>query len=91
MFDHLSVTYSLCTVITGVCVCVCVCVCVQVLDGRQLALKLSANSVYGFTGATVGRLPCIEISQVGVATSLMRAHIILPPPLECHCVRSSDD
>ena len=23
----------------------------QVLDGRQLALKISANSVYGFTGA----------------------------------------
>jgi DNA polymerase delta subunit 1 len=34
-----------------------------VLDGRQLALKISANSVYGFTGATVGRLPCLEISQ----------------------------
>ena len=33
-----------------------------VLDGRQLALKVSANSVYGFTGATVGRLPCLEIS-----------------------------
>lgn len=35
----------------------------KVLDGRQLALKISANSVYGFTGATVGKLPCIEISQ----------------------------
>ncbi|KAH9717329.1 DNA polymerase delta catalytic subunit [Citrus sinensis] len=34
-----------------------------VLDGRQLALKISANSVYGFTGATVGQLPCIEISS----------------------------
>lgn len=34
-----------------------------VLDGRQLALKVSANSVYGFTGATVGQLPCIEISS----------------------------
>ncbi|KAK3241012.1 DNA polymerase delta catalytic subunit, variant 2 [Cymbomonas tetramitiformis] len=33
-----------------------------VLDGRQLALKVSANSVYGFTGATVGKLPCLEIS-----------------------------
>ena len=59
-----------------------------VLDGRQLALKVSdvicmnmwcvyvcgslshamntpkvsANSVYGFTGATVGKLPCFEIS-----------------------------
>lgn len=36
----------------------------QVLDGRQLALKVSANSVYGFTGAQVGKLPCLEISQV---------------------------
>jgi DNA polymerase delta subunit 1 len=34
-----------------------------VLDGRQLALKMSANSVYGFTGAQVGKLPCLEISQ----------------------------
>lgn len=44
------------------------------LDGRQLALKvclvslrtadiqISANSVYGFTGATVGKLPCLAIS-----------------------------
>jgi len=37
----------------------------KVLDGRQLALKISANSVYGFTGAQVGKLPCLEISQVG--------------------------
>lgn len=36
----------------------------KVLDGRQLALKLSANSVYGFTGASIGKLPCLEISQV---------------------------
>lgn len=36
----------------------------KVLDGKQLALKISANSVYGFTGAQVGRLPCVEISQV---------------------------
>ncbi|XP_021937264.1 DNA polymerase delta catalytic subunit isoform X2 [Zootermopsis nevadensis] len=34
----------------------------KVLDGRQLALKMSANSVYGFTGAQVGKLPCLEIS-----------------------------
>lgn len=33
-----------------------------VLNGRQLALKISANSVYGFTGAVVGKLPCLEIS-----------------------------
>ena len=34
-----------------------------VLNGRQLALKVSANSVYGFTGATVGKLPCLAISS----------------------------
>ncbi len=34
----------------------------DVMNGRQLALKVSANSVYGFTGATVGALPCIPIS-----------------------------
>ncbi|KAG9129217.1 hypothetical protein Leryth_006490 [Lithospermum erythrorhizon] len=34
-----------------------------VLDGRQLALKISANSVYGFTGASIGQLPCLEISS----------------------------
>ncbi|EIN06111.1 delta DNA polymerase [Punctularia strigosozonata HHB-11173 SS5] len=34
-----------------------------VLDGRQLALKVSANSVYGFTGATIGKLPCLAISS----------------------------
>lgn len=35
----------------------------QVLEGRQLALKVSANSVYGFTGAMVGKLPCLDISR----------------------------
>ncbi|KIP08801.1 hypothetical protein PHLGIDRAFT_103803 [Phlebiopsis gigantea 11061_1 CR5-6] len=34
-----------------------------VLDGRQLALKISANSVYGFTGATIGKLACLPISS----------------------------
>ena len=34
-----------------------------VLDGRQLALKISANSVYGFTGAQIGQLPCLPISS----------------------------
>ena len=32
-------------------------------NGRQLALKVSANSVYGFTGATVGQLPCLPIAS----------------------------
>jgi DNA polymerase delta subunit 1 len=34
----------------------------QVYNGRQLALKVSANSVYGFTGQAVGALFCKEIS-----------------------------
>ena len=34
-----------------------------VLDGKQLALKICANSVYGFTGALGGVLPCLPISS----------------------------
>ena len=34
-----------------------------VLNGRQLALKISANSVYGLTGATVGKVPCLAIAS----------------------------
>ena len=34
-----------------------------VLNGRQLALKISANSVYGLTGATVGKLPCLAVAS----------------------------
>lgn len=33
-----------------------------VQNGRQLALKVTANSVYGFTGALRGSLPCLAIS-----------------------------
>ncbi|KAI5184139.1 DNA polymerase delta subunit 1 [Nematocida sp. AWRm78] len=33
------------------------------LNARQLALKVSANSVYGFTGASKTGLPCIPISR----------------------------
>lgn len=33
------------------------------LDARQYALKICANSLYGFTGSPSGQLPCIEISQ----------------------------
>nr|CAI5856955.1 unnamed protein product [Callosobruchus analis] len=44
-----------------------------VLNGRQLAYKISANSVYGFTGAQVGKLPCLEIS--GSVTAYGRSMI----------------
>lgn len=26
-------------------------------------MQISANSVYGFTGAVIGKLPCLEISS----------------------------
>ena len=32
------------------------------LENRQAALKLACNSVYGFTGASVGQLPCLAIA-----------------------------
>jgi len=32
------------------------------LDGRQLALKITANSVYGFTGNPKGTLPCLYVA-----------------------------
>jgi DNA polymerase delta subunit 1 len=48
---------------------------IGVYDGRQLALKVSANSVYGFTGAQVGALPCLEIA--GSVTAFGRNMILL--------------
>ena len=37
----------------------------DVMNGKQLALKLCANSLYGFTGTSmdVGMLPCPEIAS----------------------------
>jgi len=34
-----------------------------ILNGKQLALKVSCNSVYGFCGAAVGMMPCLEIAS----------------------------
>ena len=34
-----------------------------VLNGRQLAYKYVANSIYGVTGTSNGRLPCLEVSS----------------------------
>jgi DNA polymerase delta subunit 1 len=34
----------------------------QVYNGKQLAYKISMNSVYGFTGAGKGMLPCVAIA-----------------------------
>jgi DNA polymerase delta subunit 1 len=35
----------------------------KVYDGRQLGLKVVANSIYGFTGASFGFLPCKTIAE----------------------------
>ena len=32
-------------------------------NGKQLAYKVSMNSVYGFTGASKGMLPCVPIAS----------------------------
>lgn len=34
-----------------------------VLDGRQLAYKVSANAIYGFTGAQQSKLQCLPIAE----------------------------
>lgn len=58
----------------------------QVLDGRQLALKISANSVYGFTGAQVGKLPCLEISQVSKLLSCCEIKHICATPSKAEVI-----
>lgn len=47
----------------------------SVLNGRQLAIKVSMNSIYGFCGATNGMLPCRPIAES--ITALGRDHIAL--------------
>lgn len=37
-------------------------------NGRQLAFKITMNSVYGFGGATKGMLPCVPIAASVTAT-----------------------
>jgi len=39
----------------------------SICDADQLALKLQANSIYGFTGLTLGKLPCLAVA--GAVTS----------------------
>ena len=35
----------------------------SVYNGKQLAYKISMNSIYGFTGASKGMLPCVAIAS----------------------------
>lgn len=34
-----------------------------ILDKQQLAIKVTCNAVYGFTGVTSGLLPCVKIAE----------------------------
>jgi DNA polymerase elongation subunit (family B) len=43
-------------------------------DAKQAALKVLANSMYGFTGAEIGKLPCTPVSES--VTSYGRAMIM---------------
>jgi DNA polymerase delta subunit 1 len=63
----------------------------QVLDGRQLALKISANSVYGFTGAQIGKLPCLEISQSVTAFGRMMIKMTKDEIQQKFCFRNGYD
>jgi len=45
----------------------------SLLNGTQLALKISANSCYGFTGCTKGIMTCIEVAE---STTAAGRHII---------------
>jgi DNA polymerase delta subunit 1 len=40
----------------------------KVCNGRQLALKLVCNSMYGFTGTSYGFLPCLAIASAVTST-----------------------
>ena len=55
-----------------------------VYDGRQLALKISANSVYGFTGAQVGHLP--RSASHSLRLPLIASHCLSSPLVASHCL-----
>jgi len=45
----------------------------QVYNGKQLAFKVSMNSIYGFCGATIGALPCKQVaaSTTGIGRNMI--------------------
>lgn len=43
----------------------------------RFSCQISANSVYGFTGATVGKLPCLEISAAVTAFGRDMLHKVI--------------
>ena len=59
-----------------------------VQNGRQLALKVSANSVYGFTGATVGQLPCLAISRTVTSYGRTMIEMTQKKVMERYCIKN---
>jgi DNA polymerase delta subunit 1 len=70
----------------------------KIMDGRQLALKMTANSVYGFTSAN--NLPLTEIAEtvtgigrdmIQLSTKLIEAHFLTTTIDTLSCMRSGFD
>ena len=68
----------------------------QLLDARQLGLKLIANVTYGYTSANFsGRMPCVEVLSLiigsptisGINSFLFNKIILLLSP-RLHCLRA---
>ncbi len=60
------------------------------LDGRQKGIKISANSTYGFTGATVGRLPCLELSSAVTAFGRFLIYFVKAVVDACYLIFHED-
>ena len=60
------------------------------LNGKQLALKISCNSVYGFTGAVRGMLPCVAIasSVTAIGQQMIKTTKATVRPAAPVCVRA---
>ena len=67
----------------------------NVCNGRQLALKLVCNSMYGFTGTSYGYLPCLHIASAVTATgrflALSTKAIVEQNFPGCQCVYGDTD
>ncbi len=65
------------------------CLLQAVLDGRQLALKISANSVYGFTGAPVLRCAAVLVPTAVQAPLWASCRVWRSAPPSRRLVRAS--
>ena len=72
----------------------------NVYNGRQLGLKVVCNSIYGFTGASVGFLPCktiaSSVTKYGRGLTLRTKSLIENHPVwglqhKCRCIYGDTD